>query len=426
MSKAGRGIFVAKTILQPVSKLLYFAAPRLWRWLRTLREEGLCAPYEKAARNERPQLFVDVSMTAHHDAGTGIQRVVRSLAGALGRIRPEATACVSLCHGKLTPAIYEDEAWRVKKSVIELKTGDNLFFLDFSSFRDASARQAAKIIHEGGGQVVGMIYDWIPADHPEWFASKAFVKTFLRWQTMLLECCDAICCDSVAAADATARHFRRLGIDRDHPLRLYPIPMGAELRPSEAIAPREEIMGFIHGGRTVLMVGTMEPRKGYDTALAAMRSLWEAEKDVRLLIVGQYGWGMETTAEKAEMLRRAENPILWIKDADDGELSWCYAHASLLLSASLEEGFGLPIIEAAQHGLPLLLSDIPVFHEVAGNHADYFPVGDSRALAQALSAWFVAETHPDSRNVCLYQWEDAAQAVFDVFDGKAVPYKILE
>ena len=415
-----------KKLFQSASNILYRISPKLWRVLRAFREEGLLAPSGKNMRSGCPQLFIDVSMTARHDAGTGIQRVVRSLAEALCQMHSKATACIELCHGRLVPVRCVHGVWQNDGKSVGISTGDSLMFLDFSAYRDISARQAAQKIHAAGGQVFGMIYDWLPVEHPEWFVSEMFVETFLRWQTMLLECCDSICCDSVAAADATARHFRRLGIERNHPLQIYPIPMGAELRLYEAISPREKIMDFIQGGRTVLMVGTMEPRKGYDTALAAMGSLWDAGKDVRLLIVGKYGWGMETTAEKAEMLWRDEKPILWIKDADDGELSWCYAHASLLLSASLDEGFGLPIIEAAQYGLPLLLSDIPVFHEVAENHADYFPVGDSGALAEALSAWFVAETHPDSRQICLYQWEDTAQAVFDVFDGKAVPYKILE
>jgi glycosyltransferase involved in cell wall biosynthesis len=59
-------------------------------------------------------------------------------------------------------------------------------------------------------------------------------------------------------------------------------------------------------------------------------------------------------------------------------------HASGLIQASIAEGFGLPVAEAGALGVPLLLSDIAVFHEVAGAAAAYFPVSDSARLAQLL------------------------------------------
>jgi glycosyltransferase involved in cell wall biosynthesis len=52
-----------------------------------------------------------------------------------------------------------------------------------------------------------------------------------------------------------------------------------------------------------------------------------------------------------------------------------------LIQTSISEGFGLPLVEAGSQGVPLLLSDIPVFHEIAGDEASYFRVGNSEELA---------------------------------------------
>ena len=61
-----------------------------------------------------------------------------------------------------------------------------------------------------------------------------------------------------------------------------------------------------------------------------------------------------------------------------------YAQSTALLAESFAEGFGLPLIEAARQGLPIIARDIPVFHEVAGEFAFYFPNTGSAALADSL------------------------------------------
>ena len=66
------------------------------------------------------------------------------------------------------------------------------------------------------------------------------------------------------------------------------------------------------------------------------------------------------------------NRLFWENDADDTRLMDAYDSSTCLLSPSEGEGFGLPLIEAARHNLPILARDIPVFREVAGDHALYF------------------------------------------------------
>jgi len=63
---------------------------------------------------------------------------------------------------------------------------------------------------------------------------------------------------------------------------------------------------------------------------------------------------------------------LFVLDApSDQDVSFLYGHAAGLLYLSKGEGFGLPLLEAANHGTPIICSDIPVFHEIAGDFATY-------------------------------------------------------
>ena len=80
-------------------------------------------------------------------------------------------------------------------------------------------------------------------------------------------------------------------------------------------------------------------------------------------------------------------------------------------------GFGLPLIEAARQGLPIIARDIPVFHEVAGDFAFYFPNTDSAALADSLRQWFrlYAEGKaPPSRDMPYLTWAQSTQQLLKV------------
>jgi glycosyltransferase involved in cell wall biosynthesis len=85
-----------------------------------------------------------------------------------------------------------------------------------------------------------------------------------------------------------------------------------------------------------------------------------------------------------------------------------------LIAASQGEGFGLPLVEAARHKLPILARDIPAFREVAGGHASYFTGKEPGDLANALKNWLALRAenrHPKSDNMPWLTW---AQSVEDL------------
>ncbi|MGI0013055.1 MAG: glycosyltransferase, partial [Nitrososphaera sp.] len=80
--------------------------------------------------------------------------------------------------------------------------------------------------------------------------------------------------------------------------------------------------------------------------------------------------------------------------------------------ASEGEGFGLPLIEAAQHKLPIVARDIPVFREVAGAFAHYFSGNSPDALATTLEHWLKlqqAGTAPKSDGMPWLTWQQSTQ-----------------
>ena len=101
-----------------------------------------------------------------------------------------------------------------------------------------------------------------------------------------------------------------------------------------------------------------------------------------------------------------------MQSASDEYLEKIYASASCLIAASEAEGFGLPLIEAARHGLPIIARDIPVFREVAQDHALYFAGDEGAALAAAVQRWLTLaqqQKTPDSRKIQRQTWAQSAQ-----------------
>ena len=88
-----------------------------------------------------------------------------------------------------------------------------------------------------------------------------------------------------------------------------------------------------------------------------------------------------------------------------------YKNSTCLIAASEGEGFGLPLIESAQEKISIIARDIPVFREVAGNHAYYFSAENSGQLAKAIEAWlslYKNNQHPRSDNMPFITWKESA------------------
>ena len=109
------------------------------------------------------------------------------------------------------------------------------------------------------------------------------------------------------------------------------------------------------------MVGTIEPRKEHAQTLAAFEQLWEEGVNANLIIVGQQGWLVDAFGSNVRHHPELSKRLFWLEGISDEYLEKVYKTSTCLIAASEGEGFGLPLIEAAQHKLPIIARDIPVF-----------------------------------------------------------------
>lgn len=182
----------------------------------------------------------------------------------------------------------------------------------------------------------------------------------------------------IALSETTRRDLQRLF----GPCRAAVVPPWVPPAPPDAGDPRVlERLGI----RTpfALYVGTIEPRKNVLTAVRAVASLRRGGSDVKLVVVGGRGW--VSKHELAELAAaEADGTAIVTGYLPDRERDAAFASASCLALPSVYEGFGLPLLEAMQRGVPCISSTAPVFEEVAGDAALHIDPYEVSAWAAAL------------------------------------------
>ena len=129
----------------------------------------------------------------------------------------------------------------------------------------------------------------------------------------------------------------------------------------------------------MLWTGTVEPRKNLPTLLDAFRRL--DRHGVELVLVGPKGWNEDLRSHLGTAAGRVRT-LGFVSDADKRAL---YAAASVFCLPSLQEGFGLPVLEAMAQGAPVVTSAGTATAEVAGDAARLVDPADADALATALA-----------------------------------------
>lgn len=228
-----------------------------------------------------------------------------------------------------------------------------------------------------GQLLLAVVHDTVPYSHPETLTRRG-VAFHRRCIERLAAEADAILVPTAAVARELAQV---VVLD---PARLHVVGAGVSaavaIPPPDAVARRERL-GLPRSGY-LLTLATLEPRKGLDVALAALAGLPQAPP---LVIAGAPGWGGVDLAAMAARLDLPPGRVREVGRLSDPDLAATLAGARALLAPSRAEGFGLPVVEAMAHGVPVIASDAPALVEVAGGAARHVPVGDAEALAAAVT-----------------------------------------
>lgn len=348
-----------------------------------------------------PRILLDVTTIAWHDLKTGIERVTRRVAEHLLHYPPAGWRVELVRWGGDDFYLARGFAGKLlglhapgPDVPVEARAGDRYVSTEWAPPLLRQASHVMQRMRARGIRFYFTVHDLLPLSLPDCFPTH-IPDTMEQWFTAVSELADGLVCVSRETARTVnarltshvgAGHYRpwvkhfHLGAD-------FHVPAGS---PQVALKRAErkwlKVLSAAQGP-IFLMVGTVEPRKGHAQVLEAMEQCWAQGAPFTLLMVGKQGWNVTTLIERIKHHPERQARLFWVKSASDVLLAELYRRSDVLVAASRGEGFGLPLIEAAHHGIAILARDLPVFHEVAGDHASYFEAETPRELCAALTDW---------------------------------------
>lgn len=394
------------------------------------------------------QLMLDVSAIAQQDLKSGIERVTRALLEQM-LLNPPAGWSVQPVYATADRVGYRYARqftshflnipgdW-AEDAPVQAWAGDVFFGLDFQPHVIPAQESTLHAWRNRGVAVYFVVYDLLPVLMPEVFPAGA-KEGHQRWLETITQM-DGALCISRAVADELHDWLQFFGEKRKQPFAIDWFHLGADVdnsNPTRGLpSDAPQTLGSLTERPSFLMVGTIEPRKGVLQTLHAFDQLWAQGVDSNLVIVGKEGWkpvpehlrgDIPQTVQALKTHPELGKRLFWLEAISDEFLERVYAASTCLIAASYGEGFGLPLIEAARHGSPLLVRDIPVFREVTTGHAHFF--ADSHqpdVIAEAIRDWLALQAkgeHLRSDALRHLAWAESARNVLDIVLGNATPYR---
>jgi glycosyltransferase involved in cell wall biosynthesis len=263
--------------------------------------------------------------------------------------------------------------------------------------------------------LVVTIHDVVPWTHPETLTARG-----ARWHRDMAV-------RAARQADAITVPTQAVAAQLHQVLNIAPervrvtgagVARALEMEPAEAFA--DKVAARLDLPREfVLTLATVEPRKGLDVLVEAIRQLGAAAP--RLVVVGPAGWGGVDVAAMARRAGLADDQVRVLGRLPDDDLAVVLRRAVVLAVPSRAEGFGLPVAEAMTVGTAVVCTDEPALTEVAGGAARVVPIGDPAALATAIGG-LVADPARRSTLVrrgferaAAFRWDDVATRTWAVY-----------
>lgn len=234
-----------------------------------------------------------------------------------------------------------------------------------------------------GARPLYLIHDLIPLTHPQ-FCRAPEARLHARRMATALHSGTALACNSQATLDALTEFAERTRVTMP--------PAAVALLGSDGIDASARTLA--RSKRPLdrpyfVMLGTIEPRKNH----TLMLQLWQrlvrnlGESAPMLVVIGQQGWECEHVLRLLARTPELQEHVLHLNHCSDVAVRGWLAHAQALLFPSFIEGFGLPVLEALELGVPVIAADLPVYREFARDLPEYLDPLDAAGWLAAIAAY---------------------------------------
>jgi len=177
----------------------------------------------------------------------------------------------------------------------------------------------------------------------------------------------------------------------------------------DQVDPR--LVAAFSGGRTFVMVGTIEPRKNHAFVLDAFERFWQEGGCASLCIIGGASQLCADVMVRIDNHHFSGSRLFCFQNVNDAGVAYSYENCAGVIFASRAEGFGLPLVEAMWSGRPVLASDIAVFREIGGNYPHFFSPVNVQSLVDCIQTFMASQAEKCQPGQWL-SWDESVLALF--------------
>ena len=373
------------------------------------------------SKSYEPQIFIDVSVFRFHDAGTGISRTVKMLSKHFYSMSKKYIVRAVYDNGdgysyaSKETCEYLEFVEYCPDTVIDVNADDIFLGIDLHLELAEASLTFLERHRLRGMKVYFLVYDLVLVKFKE-HHGLALSEIFNNWLRRISSVSNGLIAISKTVMKETEsyihEHLQDCLIDRPFKLDFYFFHLGTELKHNNHLHHLKEKETI-----TFLMVGWIDPRKGHIDVIEAVSILWRMGIDIELIIVGRVNNNAEHILDHIYSHTEYGKRLQFLGQVDDNTLEVLYNRSDALVAASLDEGFCLPIIEAAALNLPLILRDIPIFREVAIDNGYYFSNSSPEFIAEDIHKWidlYTINAHPSSHRMPFQSWRNSAQQLASI------------
>lgn len=405
---------------------------------------------------KKPKIYIDLTILMQTGFLTGIQRVIIEIVIRLLKRDDIDVVMLSYTNENEYFRLIDNDAFL---EFYEQKTGTKAAcvlnkYMEKSEFEPGSVffdidgvwnsrltrSSFYPVLKKQGIKIVTHVYDIIPITHPQ-YCHENTVMHFIEYLGATLQYADKLIVNTQATADQIAAVCERMG--RKMPA--YAVaPLGCDFKKPDTtiiptthinedgeeevdeefkhLIPDPDVSEIINAGKYILMVGTIEPRKNHAYVLDAL----DKGMKINVVFAGRIGWNIDSLIKRIENHPLYNKRLFLINGANDAAINMLYENAYLLAFPTFNEGFGLPIIEAIQHGTLVVASDIPVLREVGKDYADYIDNTDCNALVKYVDNCLSNPDEYAKKKAKLstyvpYTWDNSEKLMYEAVVSTAQP-----
>ncbi len=381
----------------------------------------------------RGRIAVDVTYLLRGGPVTGVQRVAFELIRSFLAISKAGDLELSFIGLKDTYfELFElsrdghEPQFRPTGKIFEFKLGDQTLIVDMMQDDFDNFFHAVYRAQQSGAIINFFVHDIIWLVNTAWASDQSAVQILVRW-TRILRFADRLICVSRKVSRDVACYVAETSMVGLTPTCSLPVSyftlgcdplLSGETQVSEPAFPVDS--------NTLVAVGTFTTRKGLVQLFQAVQQLWAEGSNAKLVLIG-----MDIGAGNTRRFLASQpefNKKLFLPGYVSGiDMKFILENCGALVYPSLDEGFGLPLVEAAALGCPIIARDIEIFRETSGGKAFFFENGAAESIAAGLRKWFALTRKQQQKFIpkeSLVTWKQSAEMLKTIMFQSAASFSV--